>query len=49
MLDGSTRVLDLRKMRVELEELKRDFKIKIDNIKSIVGYEENLKKYIEER
>ena len=36
-------------MRVEIADLKRDIKIKIDNLKSIVGYEENLKKYIEER
>ncbi|CAK95014.1 unnamed protein product (macronuclear) [Paramecium tetraurelia] len=49
MMDGSIRVSDLRKMRVELAELKRDVKIKMDNLKSIVGYEENLKKYIAER
>ncbi|CAD8205690.1 unnamed protein product [Paramecium octaurelia] len=49
MMDGSIRVSDLRKMRVELAELKREVKIKMDKLKSIVGYEENLKKYVEER
>ncbi|CAD8090058.1 unnamed protein product [Paramecium sonneborni] len=49
MLDGSIRVSDLRKMRAEIADLKRDLKIKMDNLKSIVGYEENLKKYLEER
>ncbi|CAK86855.1 unnamed protein product (macronuclear) [Paramecium tetraurelia] len=49
MLDGSIRVADLRKMRVEIAELKRDVKSNMDKLKSIVGYEENLKKFIEER
>ena len=49
VMDGSIRVSDLRKMRVEIAELKREVKINMDKLKSIVGYEENLKKYIEER
>ncbi|CAD8070099.1 unnamed protein product [Paramecium primaurelia] len=48
-MDGSIRVSDLRKMRVEIAQLKKEVKMKMDKLKSIVGYEENLKKYIEER
>lgn len=37
--DGSVRVSDLRKMRLEVDDLKRELKLKLNKLKSVIGHE----------
>ena len=48
-IDGTVPVSELRRMRSEVVELKRDLQLNMQKLQSLIGYEENLTKYCQER